>query len=426
MNSTFEIDKSRVFVSGLFWQPLSGNISDRAKETKRLANEMQLDLAVWRTTVLQVGLGSVSDGLKPGFLSAAAAISKTLELESGARDFLCAAEVPGGRWIYVAQREGVILPDGDLIGGEDEIRSRLLSDLSLGEWSLVYAPEHWGVHVSAIEREFVDFLPKKAGKNDYKKWWGLRPIDRWSSLLANPSKIIAPAIIVASVVGGGLYGYKVWQNKKAAEAARIAEMQAAAAGTPLKPIEHPWKSQPSAQAYLASCMKAMDQVKSLWPGNWTPQGVVCANGSLSVQWKRQEYGWIKHLKEVEPNAMLATDGESASLVLPLNPTSSGTDEKLLKESERVLAMYGVAQEYRFVVTISSLPAPVVMPGQENANQQPVQDWRELKWEAKGITLPPDVVLAALDGAGFRLTQTQAIFTGGIITWNMEGTQYVQP
>lgn len=425
MSNTFELDKSKIFVSGLFWQPLSGAASERKKETKRLAVELKFDLAVWRTTTApQVGFGSVSDGLKPGFLSAAAAISKTLEIESGARDFLCATEIPDGRWLYVAQREGVILPDGDITGGEDEIKSRLLSDLSLGNWPLVYAPEHWGVHGAAQERSFADFLPKKSGKNDYKKWWGLRSIDPWAALRSKPTKIIVPAMVIASIAAGSFFGYKTWQGKKVADTARIAALQAAA-NSPIQLIEHPWKSQAGARAYLASCTTAMRQVKSLWPGNWTPQVVTCADGALLVQWKRQEYGWIRHLRAVEPKAILSSDGESASLSIPLI-LSLGADESVPNESERVLAMYGVAQEYRFAVTITGLPTPMVMPGQENANKPQTQEWRELKWTAKNITLPPDVVLAALDGNGFRLTQAQAVFNGGIITWNMEGTQYVKP
>lgn len=427
MSSTFELDKSKTFVSGLFWQPLSGTSADRNKETRRLATELKFDLAVWRTTTApQVGFGALSDGLKPGLLSAAAAISKTLEIESGARDFLCATEIPGGRWLYVAQREGVILPDGDIIGGEDEIRSRLLSDMSLGNWPLIYAPEHWGVSGAAEERQFADFLPKKSGKNNYKKWWGLQPVDRWAALRAKPSKIIVPVIILSAIAAGGMSGYKTWQAKKIAEADRLAEMQAAAAGSPIKPpVEHPWKSQANARVYLASCMNAMDQVKSLWPGNWTLQDAVCANGSLTVKWKRQEYGWIEHLRAVEPNAILSSDGETALLSIPF-VIAKGIDESVPKESERVLTMYGAAQEYRFAVTIISPPMSVAMPGQENANKPQIQDWRELKWTANGITLPPDVVLSALDGNGFRLTQARAVFNSGIIIWNLEGMQYVQP
>lgn len=419
-NNFFELDKSKVFVSGLFWQPLSGAASERSKETKRLASEMKFDLAVWRTTTaLQVGLGSTSDGLKPGLLSAAAAISKTLEIESGARNFLCATEIPGGRFLYVAQREGVILPDGDVIGGEDEIRARLLSELSLGEWPLIYAPEHWGIHESAIERPFADFLPKKSGKNDYKKWWRLRPVDPWSSIRLKPGKIIVFVAIIAVLAAGGLYAYNEFQSRKVAEQARFDNIS-----VPVKPVEHPWKNQPDAHAFLSSCTTAMGQVKSLWPGNWIPQAITCANGSLSMQWKRQEYGWIKHLQAVEPNAILEPDGETASLSIPLAFTN-GTDDLLPKENERTLAMYGAAQMYRFAVMVTGLPAPVAMPGQENANHPQMQEWRELKWAAKDIMLP-DVILSALDGKGFRITRAQAVFTGGLIIWNMEGTQYVQP
>ncbi len=428
MSSTFELDKSKTFVSGLFWQPLSGTSTDWNKETRRLATELKFDLAVRRTTTApQVGYGAISDGLKPGLLSAAIVVAKTLEVESDARDFLCATEIPGGRWLYVAQREGVILPDGDMIGGEDEIRSRLLNDMSLGNWSLIYAPEHWGVS-NAKERPFEDFLSKKSGKNVYEKLWALQPVDRWASLRSKPSKIIVPVIVVATIVAGGMYGYKTWQAKKLVEENRLAELQTSQAvptGSPIKPVEHPWKSQANARDYLSSCMNAIDHVKSLWPGNWTLQDMVCANGSLTVKWKRQEYGWIKHLLEVEPNAVLASDGETAFLSLPL-VLQNGRDEPVPKENERVLTMYGTAQEYRFAVTITNPPTAVVMPGQENANKPQVQDWRELKWAANGITLPPDVVLSALDGNGFRLTQARAVFNSGIVTWNLEGMQYVQP
>lgn len=425
MTNTFALDK-RTFVSGLFWQPLSGLSSDYRKETRRLAEELKFDLAVWRTTTAsQVGLGSVSDGLKPGLLSAAAVISKTLEIESGVRDFLCAAEIPGGRWLYVAQREGVILPDGDIVGGEDEIKSRLLNDLSLGSWPLIYAPEHWGVYGATEERAFVEFLPQKGGKNDFRRWWGLQPVDRWASIRSNPSKILVPMIIIAAIAAGGMYGFKTWQNKKAAETARIAELQAAAEGRPVM-ADHPWKNAPRAREYLKSCMSAMSQVKSLWPGNWTPMEATCANGMFTVLWKRQEWGWIDHLRAVEPKAILAGDGSAASLSIPL-VFSSGEDEAVPLESDRTLDMHGIAQKYRFSVTLAAPPAHVAMPGQENAGkEQQKQDWREMKWEAKGISLPPDVVLAALDGNGFRVSRVQAVFAGGIIIWNMEGTQYVKP
>lgn len=428
---TFEFEKGRTFVSGLFWQPLTGQPSDARNETRKLAKEMKFDLAVWRnSSVNQVGFAVQSEGVRKGVFSAAALVSKTLEVESGssARDFLCATPIPGGRWLYVAQREGVILPDGDLIGNEDEIRARLLEDFSIGTWPLVIAPDHWAIH-GAKERDFDDFLPRKNGKVIYHSWWALKPVDRFGALRGNPKKALVPLLLIAGIGYAGAYGYKTWKANKAAEEARLlAEQQAAAlASNPQLAIpEHPWKKLPRARMQMNDCMKAFSQVKSMWPGNWSPQEASCANGAFTIAWKRQEHGWIEHLRAVEPNAIISRDGTTASLSLSVS-SASGEDEALLDENTRVLEMQSASQKYRFTVTVSAPAAPVVMPGQENAGKpQQVQDWRELKWDAKGIALP-DVTLAALDGNGFRLDKVTAVFTdGGVITWNMEGKQYVKP
>jgi hypothetical protein len=220
MGQTFELGRGHTFVSGLFWLPLPGTLRDYKKETENLARETNCDLAVWRTSsALQVGLGSTEKGLTPGLLSAAAVISKSLEIEPGAKeykDFLCATEVPGGAWLYVAQREGVIMPDGDFLGTEDEVRSRMLSDYSVSQWNVIIAPAHWGMKDSK-ERRFEEFLPQKAGKTDYKRWWGLAPVKR------DVIKTMTPIIIIAVALLAGLIGYQKWQaNKAAEELARLA------------------------------------------------------------------------------------------------------------------------------------------------------------------------------------------------------------
>lgn len=421
MVNTFQLNKSHTFVSGLFWQPLSGVLTEARKEARRLAAELKYDLAVWRTTsALQVGFGSYAEGLKEGWCSAAAIISKTLEVEFNIRDFLCATPLPDGRWLYVAQREGVILPDGDIIGSEEEIKSRLLDDLSLGAWGLIYASAHWDLPVESEERTFASFLPKKGDKNAHKRWWRLQPVDRFASIRQQPSKVLAPAIIVVAIVLGGAYGYKVWKNKKAEDAARLAAMQSGAAK-----LEHPWKTMPRASEHLKACMGAWSQVKSFWPGNWTPMEATCANGVFTVLWKRQEYGWIDHLRIAEPKAMLSGDGTSAAITIPMLP-AQGEDEVVPQENARTLDIHGTAQKYRFAIVLTPAPPVAILPGQENAANQPVKDWRELKWVANGISLPPEVILSSLDGPGFRVNRIQAGFSDGKIIWNMEGVQYVQP
>lgn len=424
---TFEVGKGRQFVAGLFWQPLPGaTASARKAEIEKIAEEQRFDLAVIRTSgAPQVGFGSTTDGLKQGMLSAAAVISKTVELDHGVRNFLCATEVPGGRWLYVAQREGVLLHDGDVLGGEDEIRSRLLTDQSLSDWETIFAPGHWAVS-DAIEKTFIDFLPKRGGKLDYKKWWGLKPVRRnWGELAREYWYLIA--IIVLGL--GGAYGYSRWQQyvaerEMAKLAAEQAAQSAALANTPVKQ-EHPWKQAPRAMQFVAGCSAAMSKIKTLWPGNWTLKDITCANGAVTVVWQRQETGWIKHLLAVEPNAVISRDGSSASLTIPM-PAFNGEDEAAPAERDRTLEMFSGAQQYGFKVSVSAPPVPTALPGDKPNGQQPVRDWRELAWSVVGSSLDPAITVPAMDGNGFRINRIQVVWSGGVMNWNLEGIQYVQP
>lgn len=419
MAQTFEFGRGHTFVSGLFWLPLPGTVRDYKKETLKFATEMQCDLAVWRTTnALQVGLGSTTKGLKPGQLSAAAVVSKTLEVEPGAKDFkgfLCATEVPGGSWLYVAQRDGIILPDGDFIGTEDEVRSRMLHDFSMDGWDIVIAPEHWGMR-NARERKFEEFIPKKAGKNDYKKWWGLTPVKR------NAVKALAPVVVLAVALAVAFVGYQKWQERRAAEElARIALEQQNAAKQ--QPIEHPWKKQPKANQFQVACTTAFTKVKTLWPGNWLPRDATCNGSVFTVVWLRQPTGWIDHLLAIEPKAVLSLDGSMASLSVPLT-LKSGDDEKLPAENARILQLHGASQRYGFKVAISAAAQAPVLPGDKQA-AQPLREWKEMTWKVDSTALPPPVLVRALDGPGFRIAKIVATLKGGVITWDMEGTQYVQ-
>ena len=413
---SFELERGRTFVAGLFWQPLPGTLRERKKETLRLAKELSFDLAVWRTSaVLHVGFANTSAGVKPGWLSAAAVVSKTLEMEAPARSFLCAAEVMGGRWLYVAQREGVILPDGDFLGGEDEVRSRMLADVSLGEWPLIIAPAHWGLP-GAVERSFEQFLPKNEGKAAFKRWWGLVPVK------SNPVKKFLPFALAAAVLVAGMWGYKRWQYNQAAKQLALAA-QAQTPGQPLR-LEHPWKKEPTAERYLKECMSAFGRVKSLWPGNWTPKDATCSGTTFTLVWAREATGWIEHLKVVVPEAVLSKDGSLASLTIPL-ATPEGEDEAAPPENERTLAIHAVGQKYGFKVSITPAATPPRLPG-DAAAAQPTKDWNELAWSVQGIQLPPTVALAGINGPGLRVKRIQAVFNGGIMNWNMEGIQYVQP
>lgn len=414
------------FVLGLFWQPLSGvTPSERSKEVRALATELSFDLSVIRSASMHCsGFAKSSQVLRPGTFSAAACVSKTLEVEEQVRDFIFVSPLPSGFWMYVAQRDGAILPDGDMaFASEDGARARLLEHMSLGDWPKVIAPAIWGVR-GATERTFEDILPKgRNGKIKIHKWWRLVWVNRRRAAVSlHAGKFLIAGVLIAATAGGGVF-YKKWKAEKDAAAAAAAAIQLDEAGVPLPP-EHPWKSQPQARDFLVACMGVLSSQR-LFPGNWDVSNVECREGNLVVSWVPRFGGWIKHLKEIHPTAMVAMDGSAASVSAALPQLPVGQDEPAPIENDRLVAMYSTAQAYGVPFTAAaaaSVDAPA-LPGQEVTAS--IQDWKEIGWRAEGVSFP-EAVLAALDGPGFRMSALSAKWQNGKFVWTMEGIQYVRP
>ncbi len=416
------------FVLGLFWQPLGGaGASDRAKEIRSLAGELGFDLHVVRnssSSSFSVGFAKSGSTLRPGIMSAAAVVSKTLEVERQARDFIFVSALPDGRWAYVAQRDGVLLSDGDQVfASEDAARACVLEHLSLGDCPLIIAPSIWGI-AGTEEISFERLLPRKSnGKIKHYRWWRLLPVGKSGAVMLHSGKILVAAAVAIALAGGGIY-YRQLQEKKAAEEAAAAAVAAAiAAGqpTPTAPA-HPWKDKALAGDMLRACMSTL-ATQTLFPGNWAISEVVCSEGNLVVSWTPGPGGWVSHLKSVVPGVILATNGSAASVTAALPALMSGSDESLPAEAERVIDMYAAAQQYGVALVIAPpAPPPEVLPGQEHS--VPASDWKEIGWKAEGALLP-SAVLAALDGNGFRMKSMRATWQNGTFIWTMEGTQYVR-
>lgn len=419
----FEIEGAQ-FVVGLFWQPLSSaSASERKKEIKTLAKELGFDLAVLRQGDTQSVGFTDSKQLgksKKGIYSAAAIVSKSLEMEFEAKDFIFITKLPDGQWFYVAQRQSSILPDGDvLFASEDAARAQCMEHMSLGEWGLVVAPELWGIQ-GAVERNFGELLPKdKKGKLKRHAWWALAPVGGGlgAQLSVHSGKIIIGVASISAVVVGSML-YNNWQAKKAAEEAMLAAMLDESGQ--LIPPERPWKNAPLAQDFFSSCRNAVSS-QNLFPGNWALSEVNCVAGSLSIAWHPKQGGWIKHLRQIVPGATISMDGTSASLQASLPAMPAGGDEAVLSSNERLAQMYSAAQVYGVVFSAEGREMPEPLPGEKRLPP----DWKEINWRTDGVDFP-QAVIAALDGPGFRITSMTAKFTNGKFVWTMEGIQYVQP
>lgn len=430
MTWIFSLEKNKDFVSGLFWTPLSGSPGDETrsllksagKETQKLADEMSFNMAVWRDKgALQVGFGNSIDGVHEGCFSVAAAIADTIEEETGAKNFLCTVEAPNGKWIFVAQRDGVILAEGDKFGVEDQIRSEMLNNLSVGyDWDVIYAPAHWGISHSE-ERTLEQLLPSGKKGVVYRNEWKLSPVK------PSHKKNLILLIAIGSIGFMAYLGNQYYQDYKTAqrlaEEARIAlEMQQA---NPHVPVVPPWHAQPRAQDAFLACMAGFDRFGSFWPGNWTPISADCRNNNVSAMWRRGEQGWIEHLAQSRPEISVSNDGNVASHAMAIGEIEKNNNTEDLPDGRiRTLEILSKAQRYGIQVGITEEMLPPGLPGQP-AEQAPPQ-WRELQIRADGQGLPPSVLLEIMDGEAFRLESVMMNFNLGSISWSMEGKQYVQP
>jgi len=190
-------------------------------------------------------------------------------------------------------------------------------------------------------------------------------------------------------------------------------------------IEHPWKSLPLSASIISECMNSMFNIH-LFPGNWDVEQISCANGSASVTWKSRTNGWIEHLLAIEPRALISPDGLTASISVPFFCASETTDEDVPRENERIVEMFSASQRYHLKFEIQP-PPPVIptLPGQEVTKVSTSSLWKEINWKVSEAS-SPDVVLAALNGKGFRLKTMTAKLSGGLLVWTMEGSQYVNP
>lgn len=415
-------DKGKEFVAGLLWLPLASDTKKIKENTARLATEQNVDLVVHRKGgVIQVGLASTKDGAHAGLYSAAAVVSKTIEVESGDRNVLAAVQVPDGRWLYVAQRDGAILPDGDLLGDEDSIRARMLEDHSVGDWDRVYAPDHWGFGNSE-ERNFVSFLPAKNGKIDYHKWWKIQPI---GFSVGGLRRYVVPVAVMMAIGFGASIAWNKWHQKKLADQmAQLSMLKSMQTSQP-KVIPPPWPSQPSALAVSRACESVFNRA-ALWPGGWLLQDVKCSGSAMMISWSCEDSGRASFLKRVVPQAIISPDGKRASLSIPLELPKMNSKNEPAPGVEGVMTkMRDVAEKYGLDLKISQESAPSQLPGAPAPKQQEIKDWQSINWSVSKSALKPSDVIRLLDGDGFRLNSIGFEFANGSVGWSLEGVQYAK-
>lgn len=415
-------------VAGLTWHPL---VPDNFKrELKPLSIDLAADLYVYRkSNKSMVGFAKSEDGAKAGQIPIALAIAQCLDEESEPTNALVAVEVPDSNasgepaYLYVLIRDGFILADGDQVGNEDQIRTRYLSDLSVSGWDLLIAPEHWKVN-KATSRDLMSFLPKKNSKIKIPTSWKLKPVN------VSIKSAIITTVLIAVLATVGYVGLDHWKKAEAAKLkAQIAAQQAAAedAARQKNLLREPWQDLPRASLFMSSCNSALRRV-GVTAGNWSMGGFVCENGLLTIKWERAGgSALVSHLKAMYPNAVLSSDGASATVtsrVLMPAPTVK-TGEILQTVETRTEAFRDAKLRYGIAVW---LPTKSDAPQSPQPNTPPQA--QQMSWTSFDVVaesqLSPHSTVEALDAPGFRITKVEGKLKGGLINYQLKGIQYAKP
>ncbi len=416
----FILNKNTNFAAGLHWQTVSNSGVGLKRETTRLGKKLRYDLvALHGKSLFQAGFANSTDGYKEDLFSAAAAVDNSIVSRYKETDFLCATKLPDGRYLYVVKIEGAILPDGDLIAAEDEVHKKILTDIAVSRnWSRVIAPSSWKIEGSE-EIDFIDLVSDSAGNFLHAKETAklkLISLNWLASLKRSFWRVVGILFVISACLG-----YFYWKNSELEkDVALLAEEQAAlAAVEPLRP----WRQKAVAISAVEACIEKFDSNQVLHPSHWKMESAVCnvQDGVFIIKWLKGENGWISHLIELVPDAIISADLSTATLSARFS-LPGRDNEELVREDERTFTLLKAAQEYGLTFNVSR-------PTDQNSSASNLQEiarknWKEFSWNIKDTRISPIDVTKILDGPGFSISSMTAKFREGNLMWDMEGIQYV--
>jgi len=417
------------FVVGLFWQSLSRRNELRA-EAVELAKKLKFDLMVLRIDRggAAAGYANTRDGFAPGHLSLGAMVSRAIALEGAfyngrrqpAPNWLGAFALPDGRWAYFAVRDHAFMPNGDWVGTREEVLERLHTDYAWGGWNVVIGElelEKQGFQNFQPKR-LDDLLPRRGGRPRTERWWALRPIER---RLSPRAALVAAAVVC--IAGGGAFAYwhhraKVEDEQREAALERVrAELAARQAKS--GPVVPPWAALPDAVGFARACATRFGR---LAPGGWRLDRYECTPDAAHYTWARNGSN-VRYLLAEEPDAIVDTDGERATLEVPLAAPKAG-DTPLVDDSVVRTQLLARLQWLDAVAKLDPLlPDQAARAPLANLAQQAAAavGWRAYRLNASlGGVAPPEFV-RAIDVPGLRV-QRLAYQNN---QWTLEGVLYAK-
>lgn len=303
-------------------------------------------------------------------------------------------KIEEGLWWYVAVRDGhAILPDGDVIGGEQDIYDARERHAGFTDWNYIEGD-------AQLLAEFIDEIDARPTR--------VRALDAGK---AKPAVILG--IAAAALIGAG--GTWSWlQNQEAekrAGADAFARARAALlSAQPPAPVQAPVAAGPVPNDWVAACRQVLAPVPLSQYG-WVLKQVACAGQQASVLWIADEGATVAAM----PEGTVIDDGKAVlqSLALPGIATHPVDNAVELGAARHALRAW--AQQSGFALAFTEQAAPAALPGAPPAP-------KPAGAPSTAVVLETQVSPFRLDFSalpGLRLTKMNTTESG----WHIEGILY---
>jgi len=308
---------------------------------------------------------------------------------------------------YIAVRDNhTILPDGDVLGGPDEIRAARERHSGFLDWN------HVEGDLAALT-EMLDAVDEKSSP--------VKPIDGVST---TPQIAIAATVGVSLLVGAGWwYSHKQQEERErqaAMAAMRMRLAQQAAAPKIAAPAAAPSSAPaiPAPDIWLHACGNAVLDLPLSQYG-WALDKVTCNQASAVVTWKRSDGATL----DQHPDGTVSPDGEVVTQALPLPKLDALPMEALLSRQEASERFRAWTQSSNLKLTFTPPPsAPPALPGADK-QQAPAPAFTQAAFSLSTAVTPFasefEQALAALPG--MRISGIELTDAG----WTLQGVLYAR-
>jgi len=431
---TVQIGK-HTWVSGLTWVPLTRPrhlVADAKVQVDRYGGTAYVVRP--SAGMAQVGIASADRHLPSGVLSLAGAVADTVAMReftiNGRRqrlqDWVGLFQVGPDAWFLLAVRDGAIVPNCDRIGPYDYAYDLLEQTYGIGGWAAVLGSPNIGDAAQSSYHNFVPLSIEDAiglRNNQVAKpgRYALRPLKSKRTQWV----VLAIAALFGVCATGWYFYQKHLEEKAAAELAALQAEMAVNAGASVPKrqitIPHGWATIPTLESIVRECVAHLEIPAA--PGTWDLSSYTCNSTGSNVQLARNAQTHVGYLHELIPDAVVATDQNTAEWKRPFGETES-SDEELIAWNKLATQLFAALQAADIAATISEAtsPAPPQMPPEELENVEILPaDWHERSISIGPTQHMPSVVSEMLNFPGVRITN----ITASQGQWTYEGTIYAK-